>query len=99
MARTKGSKDKKPRKGTPRTGHYKDKYDIAIYDELENFEDIVPNGYELAKWLGVPSPEKWLRRGMLSNCFRWNGIKEKRVKDAHGKWHTLTFIEIEKENL
>lgn len=89
MARTKGSKYK----------HFKRKYDIAIYSRKGRFEEIVPNGYELAKWLGMPDPDKWMSENLLYRYWRVRDKENTMIRDYHGNWHTLTFIEIEKENL
>lgn len=98
MSRPKGAKDKKPRKGGAREGHYLGKYDIAIYDMDDEFEDIVPNGHELAKWLGYEDTMSWIRRGMLSNYYHHYLKKDMRIKDANGAFHKLTFIKMEENN-
>lgn len=89
MARTKGSKDK----------HFRRKYDIAIYTLDWDFEGMVSNGYELAEWLGMPDPDKWMYKNLLQRYWRVRDNENSMMRDYRGNWHRLTFIEIEKENL
>lgn len=96
--RAKGSKNSFKCERAKRA-HYLGKYDIAIYDMDDEFEDIVANGHELAKWLGYEDTARWMRCGMLSNYYNHHNERPMKIKDTNGTFHTLAFIKTEeKEN-